>query len=286
MYEGLCEGLDSAMLRSYLERICSRNDSLGGHAACGTGGPDDGQLPEPTIETLDALIYAHQCSIPFETLDTSVFGLEISLATRDVFDKIVTRQRGGYCFELNTLFDKLLRALGYHVRSCLARAVINRDYLPPQLHRLPFVKLDGMLHMADVGFGGPTPAGSLALKEGIQSDTIGEVFRLSQEPCDWWLLERRLTNERQKEGWQKLLLFNTQPQPDVDFITPNYYCSKSPDSHFVINRIVNLRTPTGMVQLFNNTFKRIENGVTSERIIEDQKQLPELLNSSFGIKIP
>jgi arylamine N-acetyltransferase len=41
-----------------------------------------------------------------------------------------------------------------------------------------------------------------------------------------------------------------------------------------------------MVQLFNNTFKRIENGVTSERIIEDQKQLPELLSSSFGIKIP
>jgi N-hydroxyarylamine O-acetyltransferase len=290
MYEGLYEGLTQQMCVAYLKRIgigteddgrvdCSHNADCG-DASGGTSGSDE--LPAPTLRTLDALIYAHQCAVPFETLDSSDLGLDVSLATRDIFDKIVARRRGGYCFELNGLFDKLLQALGFKVRSCLARAVINRDYLPPQLHRMPVVELDGTLRIADVGFGGPIPASSLPLAQGVQTDSLGEGFRLSRDDKegdgDWWLLERRAAG-----GWQRLLLFSTQPQHEVDFVAPHYYCATSPESHFVINRIVNLRTPAGMVQLFNKHFKRTEAGTVTERAVEDEADLVELLSSSFGI---
>jgi arylamine N-acetyltransferase len=63
----------------------------------------------------------------------------------------------------------------------------------------------------------------------------------------------------------------------------NCYCATSPESHFVINCIVNLRTPAGMVQLFNKHFKRTEAGAVTERTVEDKADLVELLSSSFGI---
>lgn len=39
--------------------------------------------------------------------------------------QIVVRKRGGYCFELNTLFAALLTGLGYAVRTGAARVVLD-----------------------------------------------------------------------------------------------------------------------------------------------------------------
>ncbi|MDR0350132.1 MAG: arylamine N-acetyltransferase [Coriobacteriales bacterium] len=263
MYEELYEGLSPQMLDAYLARV----------------GLTDTRLA-PTRESLDTLIYAHQLAVPFDTLDSSDFGLVVSLATRDIFEKLITRRRGGYCFELNGLFDKLLGALGFTTRSCLARAVINRDYLPPCLHRMPIVELDGVLHLADVGFGGPLPASSLPLEVGIHTDRLGERFRLSRDAPSSWLLERQTG-----EAWQRLLLFDDLPRLEVDFVTPNYYCCMAPDSHFVLNRIVNLRTPGGATQIFNTTFKQTTKGETTERPIAEAADLRDLLAQHFGITI-
>ena len=82
------------------------------------------ERPErPTREALDDLVYAHQCSIPFETIDMYRCTEPPDLEPAHVFDKLVTQRRGGYCFELNTLFEALLASLGYQVRPCLCRAV-------------------------------------------------------------------------------------------------------------------------------------------------------------------
>jgi N-hydroxyarylamine O-acetyltransferase len=263
MHEELYEGLSQQMLTAYLERL---------------GIDCDEGFPKPTTETLDTLIYAHQCTVPFETLDSSELGVDVSLATERLFDKIVTQRRGGYCFELNGLFDKLLRALGFTTHSFLARAVINRDYLPPHLHRIPLVEFDDDLFIADVGFGGPVPANSLLLAKGVHTMGNGEMFRLSQDAQGWWLLEYRMS-----DAWQKVLLFNTQKQLDVDFVTPNYYCAHSPESFFVINRVVNQRTPTGSLRVFNDSFKRTENGVTMETAITGIEELRTILSDNFGI---
>jgi N-hydroxyarylamine O-acetyltransferase len=293
MYEGLYQDLTPQMLRDYLQRIGLDAQEV--------------QVDGPTKKTLDRLVFAHQSSVPFETLDTYGTGSDIPLETERIYDKLVTRRRGGYCFELNGLFDKLLRALGYQARSCLARAVIRRDYLPPSLHRVPLVELDGALYLADVGFGGPVPASALRLETGIQTDAVGESFSLELDDgkrrpnanaesgqidrktaCNdlagasqgWWMLYR-LT----PDGPQKLICFNTEPQLEVDFITPNYYCAHAPDSHFVVNRIVNLRLPSGSAQLFNDTFKLIKNGqVIEEKTVASTTERLALLREYFCIE--
>ena len=64
----------------------------------------------PTLETLSALHQAHLLAVPFENLDIHL-GRAIVLDEEALYDKIVERRRGGFCYELNGLFAALLRAL-------------------------------------------------------------------------------------------------------------------------------------------------------------------------------
>ena len=74
-------------------------------------------------ETLDRLIYLHQCAIPFENLDVYYAKKEISQGITDLFDKIICKHRGGFCFEMNNLFYAFLKTLGFDVYPCLCKVI-------------------------------------------------------------------------------------------------------------------------------------------------------------------
>ena len=57
---------------------------------------------------------AHQMAVPFENLSIHL-AEPISLDEDGLLDKIVTRRRGGFCYELNGAFALLLLALGAQV---------------------------------------------------------------------------------------------------------------------------------------------------------------------------
>ena len=52
----------------------------------------------PDLPTLDQILYAHQRNVPFENLESYAKGIVPSLEIPALFDKLVTRRRGGYCF--------------------------------------------------------------------------------------------------------------------------------------------------------------------------------------------
>jgi N-acetyltransferase len=63
---------------------------------------------------LRGLHRAHLLTVPFENLSIHL-SERISLDEGDLIDKIVTRRRGGFCYELNGAFALLLEALGGRV---------------------------------------------------------------------------------------------------------------------------------------------------------------------------
>src|SRR5512132_3659500 len=75
----------------------------------------------PDAETLRRLARAHLLAIPFENLDIVPLGRPIRLEPDALFDKIVRRRRGGFCYEVNGLFALLLRELGYDVTMLTAQ---------------------------------------------------------------------------------------------------------------------------------------------------------------------
>jgi len=93
-------------------------------------------------------------SVPFENL--SVFGKEKIVLSKDwLSDKIVKRHRGGFCFELNTIFSLLLNYFGFkHEKH--AGMVISRKtgrLGPPFDHMVLTVEIGDCTWLSDVAFG-------------------------------------------------------------------------------------------------------------------------------------
>ena len=74
----------------------------------------------PDLEALSELHEAHVRTFPFENLDV-LLGNHPGVSLEAVQEKLVGRQRGGYCFEHATLFAAVVERLGYDVRRCLGR---------------------------------------------------------------------------------------------------------------------------------------------------------------------
>lgn len=65
----------------------------------------------PSLAKLDRLIDAHLRRVAFENLDV-LLDRPIEIDADKVFAKVVEGSRGGYCFELNSLFARLTLADG------------------------------------------------------------------------------------------------------------------------------------------------------------------------------
>ena len=91
------------------------------------------ETPEPTAQWLDRLVHAQLTHIPFDAMDVWGRGDTPSLAIDDLFDKIILRRRGGYCFELNSLFCAFLKALGYDAYLVTIH-LLREDFVPPPAH--------------------------------------------------------------------------------------------------------------------------------------------------------
>ena len=89
---------------------------------------------ELSRENLNELVYCHQCSVPFENLSCCDYGEPVVMDIPSLYDKVVTRHRGGYCFELNGIFAALLRAFGFDAYSVMCR-LARSDEIRPVMHR-------------------------------------------------------------------------------------------------------------------------------------------------------
>ena len=104
----------------------------------------------PDLETLRRLQAAHLGAIPFENLDVRL-GRPVGLDLASLQAKLVRRRRGGYCFEQNTLFAAVLRAIGFDLRTLEARVRPPGATSPlPRTHMLLRVDVGGDPWLADV----------------------------------------------------------------------------------------------------------------------------------------
>lgn len=102
-----------------------------------------------SVETLELLQRAHLTTVPFENLDV-FYRRGVSTSPDWSVDKIVSRGRGGWCYELNGAFATLLEQLGFSVKW-LAGTVPPSESVYPD-HLAIEVSLDRS-YLVDVGFG-------------------------------------------------------------------------------------------------------------------------------------
>lgn len=243
---------------------------------------------EVCLQTLNDLIYAHQCTVPFEDLDCSDYHIPVSLDVDHLFEKVVLKRRGGYCFELNGSFLALLRALGFDAWSCMCRVAANFDTLRPIKHRGIMVRLDGRLYYCDVGLGGAMPPFAVPV-DGERHTGRGETYWTEEMPEEGWYLLKRLSgaglsDDCSVEGAERnVVIFSRQAMLAEDFEAYSYQCWAFPDSRFVTRRMVNLRTPDGYISIANNELTVCKNRELST-VTFAEDELEQILREKFGLE--
>lgn len=238
--------------------------------------------PAPTLETLRELQLRHTSVFPFETLST-LLQVPVPIDLASVERKVLYEGRGGYCYELNSMFLALLQQLGYEARGITGRVVMGspEDALPARTHRLSVLTLDGTRYITDVGFGGMVPTTPLRLDTEEEQETPHEPYRITQGE-DSYTLRAKVAGE-----WRALYVFYLQSQSAIDYEIGNWYVSTHKDSPF-LGQLMVARTGPGLRRTLNNgSYALHRMGLESERReLTDADELIELLHSEFGIRVP
>jgi len=230
----------------------------------------------PTLATLRGLHRAHLLTIPYENLDIH-FGLPLTLDPAAAFSKLVDDRRGGWCFEMNGLFGRVLETLGFDVRylsGAVGRA--RRGWRAQGNHLVLLVTLDRPW-LADVGFGDGflTP---LPLEPGSYRQDFLQ-YRVSRDGPRW-----RVDNHPHggADGFDFTLTARTLDA----FAAQCQELQTAPDSSFVQSTVCERFEPQGLVMLRGATLREVTAAGVTSRVLADAGEYVAVLRERFGLDLP
>lgn len=251
-------------------------------------GLDPSTVAQPDLETLRRLQHAHVTSVPFENLaivgdpfgDRDGPGVELS--TSAFQEKVLERERGGYCFELNGLFYWLLEALGYDVDRVAARVTSDDGTSPPANHHSIVVTLDKR-YVVDVGMGVPVMRQPTPLDGRARTDDVGVEWRIAEcdRPDEGYRTEFR---EPDAVSWEVRYVFSVEPRSLDYFRATNDFLQSAPESPFTGDPVVTLGTAAGHRKLSATTLTETEGANEHERDVAEA-EWHATLEREFGLTV-
>lgn len=220
----------------------------------------------------------HVFQVPFENLDIHyrrLFNLELD----KVYEKVVGNFRGGFCYELNLLFSRLLNEIGFSARVISSRIFDETGNLGPDYdHMSVYVELSKD-YLADVGFG-DLFLRPLEIREGSQHDGRN-YFKIEKYADKDYLLSMS------PDGitYQLKYTFSLEEAHMSIFEEMCFDKQINPDSFFVKNTICTRPTDEGRLTIFNNKLIVKTRNEKIETVITDNKHLRGILRDGFGIVI-
>lgn len=252
-------------LKSYLRRLNYAGDT------------------SPTVQTLNAITEAHTKAIPFENIDV-ILNKNILLSDEAIFEKLVTKKRGGYCFEQNALLLQALQHLGFDASPISGRVRLrfnSREADAPRTHLFVRVEIDGKSFLTDVGMGAASLTKALKLIPDLEQETPHDMRRLVQEKNRWYQ-QILYTNT-----WQDANEFTLEEMPLIDREVANWYTSTHPQSTFKSQIVAARALHNGQrITLQNLTFSRRErNGEAEKKQLQGHQELIDVLTNDFGLNL-
>jgi len=229
-----------------------------------------------SVETLRGLHRQHLFTVPFENLDIPL-GTPIRLDLRQIYDKIVTRRRGGFCYELNGLFGELLTAMGFSVQMLAGRVRREDGGFGPEFdHMLLKVELEEPW-LVDVGFG-DSFVDPIVFHAGGADQVSGHRYVVSAIGEEWQLLREG------EKGQVPLYAFRDVPYKLNDYHEMCTFHQVSPESHFTKSWICSRATPEGRITLANMRLIVTRGGSREEMQLSTPGDLRRCLREFLGVE--
>lgn len=223
---------------------------------------------------LNSLHHAHYKQIPYENFDI-INQISFNLNKEYLFEKIITRNRGGYCYELNILFFHLLQELGFP-STLLTAQIFQHDGNIGNKFDHPLILVDlGEQYLADVGnskwFIKP-----LKLKYSKVQSQFGSLYSISFQNNIYKLIQQ--INGDNLNQYQ----FNLIEVQPLDF---NPYCQfkwTSSISKFTQGYIISKCNGSKRIVMKNNSISILKNSKIVNHRISDKETFKYYLNKYFG----
>ncbi len=231
---------------------------------------------QPSAAVLRGLHRQHLFTVPFENLDIAL-KTPIRLDSASLYDKIVRRRRGGYCYELNGLFGELLIALGFRVQMLSAR--VRRDdggFGPEFDHMLLRVDLEEPW-LVDVGFG-DSFVDPIVFRAGGADQVNGHRYLVAAFGDEWQL------QREDDKGTVPLYIFRDVGRQLSEYEEMSAFHQTSPESGFTKRWICSIATPDGRVTLANGRLIVTTGDGREESALSTHMEVRQRLRELFAIE--
>lgn len=230
----------------------------------------------PDLESLRLLHTRHLFSVPFENLDIH-WKRPITIDADRFYEKIVEYKRGGFCYELNGLFNELLRSLGFTTRLISARVSKGGNPGPEFDHAAIIVTIGDKEYLADVGFGDFTAEPLRFVVDFEQKDATG-MFVIRRFDDQYFEVAKR-----DGETWKSEYIFKDIARDLGEFADMCEFQQYSPESHFTKGKLCSIMTENGRKTLTDGKFIVTANGTKRETAVCDDYDFDKVLADEFGI---
>lgn len=234
---------------------------------------------EPTNEALFEIHERHLLRIPFENLDIH-FKRPLSLDPDDLFDKVVNRNRGGFCYELNYLFNLLLEDIGFNSRIVSSRVFMQGGKPGPEFDHMSVLVYTDRTWLCDVGFGDLFLTPLEVEPDKSQSDGRNR-FKIVPHGVNGYAVMMSAESGHLENKYT----FTPFPRVIDDFVAPCVDKQVNPESHFVKNTICTRATPEGRITIYNDKFIERNSAERFESSISGDVDLKKAIKVRFGMEI-
>ncbi len=233
---------------------------------------------ELDLSFLRDVVARHVATFAFSSVGVQL-GEDLPLDFESLFDRIVTRRRGGYCFEQNGLLYEILEVLGFSPELYLARVIYNQDTHPGLTHRISIVDYEGRRYVLDVGFGPLGPRVPIPMS-GEETQDGDKVFRITQKKTGEYHVQVL------KDGdFYSLYRFELASYGPADCRLGHFYSHRHPDASFVNHLVVSRLLAKETRVLRDLEYKVITWKNTVTETVATPHQLTDILVDEFGIQV-
>ena len=235
---------------------------------------------KPSFTVLKDLQKAHLLNVAFENLDIH-YGNTIDLDLIKIYHKIVEKGRGGFCYELNGLFNRLLKNIGFDSKMISARVYDNKNkkFGKEYDHLAIIVKLDKIKYLVDVGFG-----------EFIFHPLKLEIYTIQSDPRGDFIIEQY---DQEYDQVSKIedkktsieYIFSEKERTLNEFTEMCNYHQTNANSHFTQKKLISKPTKNGRITITGDTLKITENGKIKKNISLNKEDYKKQLFKWFNIDV-
>jgi len=238
----------------------------------------------PDIEHLQILQQRHLFKVPFENIDI-YHGIPVEYSLESFYRKIVGRERGGYCYELNGLFQWMLTCLGYNAALVSALVMGKTDFISEFEHEAIIVNVEGSKWLVDAGFGNSSLLPIQLIPGKIQNDGFADYRLVDDIIIDGKICMALEKRHHGIHSFVPLYYFTLERRMFDYFMIMHEYQEVVPAAYYKQNLICSLPTQNGRISIVNNRLIETKDGAKKLSAIKNTEDRLKLLRKLFGVNV-